>query len=205
MNQKIIENEDFSKMKKRFRVNFINSLSGFKSLNLAGTICPNRKTTNLAPISSVIHIGATPPLLGMLIRPDSAPRNTLENIINTKHWTLNHVLKTFYKKAHQSSARYESDISEFSACGLQEEYVNFPAPFVKEANVKIGLLLEEKIDIKSNGTHFLIGRIIKVIIPERIIQEDGFLDLENAGTLTVSGLDSYHQTKSIERLPYAKP
>jgi hypothetical protein len=33
---------------------------------------------------------------------------------------------------------------------------------------------------------------------------DGFIDLENAGTITVSGLDSYHSTKKIERLSYAK-
>jgi hypothetical protein len=34
---------------------------------------------------------------------------------------------------------------------------------------------------------------------------DGFVDLEKAGTLTCSGLDSYHKTARIARLSYAKP
>lgn len=205
MKTEIIENRDILKMEKRYRVNLINSLSGFKSLNLVGTICPNKKITNLAPVSSVFHVGANPPLIGMLLRPNSVPRNTLDNIMNSKHWTLNQVKKSFYKKAHQCSARYAAEISEFSECQLSEEYLDFPSPFVEEASIKTGLVLEERIDIKSNGTHLLIGRIEKIILPESIIREDGFIDLEQAGSLTVSGLDSYHETISLGRLPYAKP
>lgn len=197
--------ENILKMEKRFRVNFINSLSGFKSLNLAATINPGSKVTNLAPVSSVIHVGATPPLLGMLMRPDSVPRHTLQNIVESGFWTLNHVKKDFFKQAHKTSARYPANVSEFGAVGLHEEYLNFPAPFVKESVLKIGLSLEEKIDLKVNGTHFLIGKIETVLVPESCVKEDGFIDLEQAGTITVSGLDCYHSTEKIERLPYAKP
>ena len=202
---KIIELSDLELMNKRYRTNFVNSLSGFKSLNLAGTICTKEKITNLAPISSVIHVGANPPLMGMLIRPDTVPRHTLQNIRENGYWTLNHVNENFYRKAHQSAARYDNLTSEFKAVGLSEEYIDFPAPFVREAKIKIGLQLQENFDIKSNGTHFLIGKVIKVIMPQNIIEDDGFIDLESAGTLTVSGLDSYHKTTSLGRLPYAKP
>jgi len=37
------------------------------------------------------------------------------------------------------------------------------------------------------------------------LQSDGFIDLENAETITCSGLDSYHKTQKIWRLSYAKP
>ena len=34
---------------------------------------------------------------------------------------------------------------------------------------------------------------------------DGYVDIEKAGTIAISGLDNYHDTKSIARLSYAKP
>ncbi len=205
MNKKLINIQNINEMDKRYRTNFINSLSGFKSLNLAGTFSPNNETSNLAPVSSVIHVGANPPLMGMLLRPDTVPRHTLENVRESGFWTLNHVTKDFYKQAHQTSARYSKEISEFEPVGLTEDFNDFPAPFVKEAQVKIGLELCETFNIKSNGTHFLVGRVLVAYVPENIISEDGFLDLEKAGSLTVSGLDSYHMTNAIGRLPYAKP
>jgi flavin reductase (DIM6/NTAB) family NADH-FMN oxidoreductase RutF len=50
----------------------------------------------------------------------------------------------------------------------------------------------------------IIGEIKNIYFPEDCMQEDGFLDIEKAGTITCSGLDSYHLTKSLARLPYAK-
>ena len=47
-------------MEDRKRIALINSLSGFKSLNLIGTI-NNQGQTNLAIFNSVVHIGANPP------------------------------------------------------------------------------------------------------------------------------------------------
>jgi hypothetical protein len=44
-----------------------------------------------------------------------------------------------------------------------------------------------------------------VSIPEASLEEDGYIDLEAAGTVTCSGLDSYHRTERIGRLTYAKP
>jgi hypothetical protein len=34
---------------------------------------------------------------------------------------------------------------------------------------------------------------------------DGFVDIEKAGSIAGAGLDSYHTTKRLERLSYAKP
>lgn len=186
-----------------YRRNFINSLTGFKSLNLIGTVAPTG-LSNLAPFSQVIHVGANPPLIGILFRPNVVPRHTLENILTTGYFTLNHVQKEFVEKAHTGAARW--DISEFHATGLEEEQISgFPAPFVKESFVKMGCKFLEKQDIKSNGTHFIIGQIQLVICPDEFLNEDGFVDLEKAGSITVSGLDSYHFTHKIARFSYPKP
>jgi flavin reductase (DIM6/NTAB) family NADH-FMN oxidoreductase RutF len=74
---------DLESMEQRFRTNFINSISGFKSVALIGTT-DSKSQTNLAIFSSIIHIGANPPLLGFVVRPDSVERHTLENIFRNK-------------------------------------------------------------------------------------------------------------------------
>lgn len=195
--------DNFDKLDKFFRRNLINSVTGFKSLNLVGTQ-NNNGLTNLAPFSQVFHIGASPAYIGLLIRPDSVERHTLDNIESTKFYTLNHVLSSFYKQAHQSSARYQ--VSEFEATGLTPEYSSLlPAPYVKEANIKIGLQFEERNDIRLNGTILIIGSIQELFVPDDCIGEDGMIDLEKAGTITCSGLDTYHTTQKLARLSYAKP
>jgi len=196
---------DFKSLEKRERAKFINSLSGFKSANLVGTKS-NKGQTNLSIISSAFHLGANPALIGFIIRPDTIARHTLNNIRENMFSTLNHVTKEIYQRAHQSSARYPEDVSEFNACGLTEIFhEDFLAPFVKESPIALSLKLIEEVPIKHNGTHLLINEIQNVYLSDSLVEKDGHVDIEKAGTICVSGLDSYHETNLLERLPYAKP
>ena len=189
----------------RYRAMFINSLGGFKSLTLIGSVNDNDQT-NLAIFSSFFHLGANPALFGFIVRPDSAQRHTLKNILVTKGFTVNHVSEDFYIKAHQTSARYPQEISEFEAAGLTPEFVDgFRPPFVKESQVKFGAQFVRSVDVIENGTTMVIASIDRVTVPDDCVSSDGFIDLEKAGTITCSGLDSYHKTTRIDRLSYAKP
>ena len=195
---------NFKDLEKRDRARFINSLSGFKSLCLVGTKDKD-DLSNLAPISSVFHLGADPSLMGMIFRPHSTPRHSLENILETKVFTLNHVNKAIVKEAHQCSARYDKEESEFEKTGLEQEYIEeFYAPFVKESHIKMAMKYVEHQTLKVNGTVLLIAEIDFVELPKNCLREDMSVDIEKAGTITVSGLDSYHETKEICRLSYAK-
>jgi flavin reductase (DIM6/NTAB) family NADH-FMN oxidoreductase RutF len=201
----IITKENILEFEKLYRTNLFNSLSGFKSANLIGTISKEGKT-NLAIFSSVIHVGANPPLMGLLLRPVSVERHTYSNIKETGFFTINQIHKDIFKQAHQTSARYDKDVSEFDACGFTYEYsAAVKAPYVKESKIKIGLKFLEEHEIKSNETIFIAGEIIEVIVPDEVITNEGYVDIEKAGTITISGLDSYHETKRIARLSYAKP
>lgn len=188
----------------RYRAHLINSLSGFKSANLIGTQnCHNQ--TNLAIVSSVFHLGAHPPLVGMIIRPHSVPRHTLENILSTGCYTINQVNKDIYHQAHQTSARYDKEESEFDATGLETQYLNdFLAPFVANSRLKYAVTLKEHHHLAINGTELIIGEITDVHLDENCLAEDGFIDIEAIDTVAVSGLDSYHVTKRLARLAYAK-
>jgi len=202
---KSITHQDILDFEQRYRATFINSLGGFKSLVLIGTRSKSGNT-NLAVFNSYFHLGANPPLFGIIIRPDSVERHTLSNILETGEFTVNHVKADFYKQAHQTSARYPSTTSEFNASGLNEEYHSgFYAPFVNESSIKIHAQFKQKLEIEVNGTIMIIAKINHVFLPEDCLLNDGFVDLENAGTITCSGLDSYHSTKKLARLSYAKP
>lgn len=195
--------EDIAEAKDRFRRNLINSLHGFKSANLVGTQNAYG-LTNLAIFSQVFHLGASPPLVGMIVRPHEVPRHTLENILETKSFTLNHLQASFFVEAHHTSARWEG--SEFQGVGLTADHSErVLAPYVAESEVQIGLEYREHQTLSINNTVLVVGEVVELRVPEAIVGEDGYLDLEAAGTLTTSGLDGYHTTSALGRLSYAKP
>lgn len=186
-----------------YRRNLINCLSGYKSLNLIGTKS-EVGLTNLAPFSQVFHIGANPPSVGVLFRPDTVVRHTLSNILETQFFTLNHVTSEFYKEAHLASARWEG--SEFEKIGIEHEYLNeFFAPFVRKSTLKLACKLIETQRLQVNQTILLIASIEEIYVDEIGLRTDGSLDLNALDTVTVSGLDEYHVGKKLARLSYAKP
>lgn len=192
-------------LEKQKRVHLINSLGGFKSVALVGT-SDEVGNTNLSIFSSFFHLGANPPLIGLIFRPSPPERDTMRNILETGFYTINHINESIFKKAHQTSARYEKGVSEFDATGLKSEFKNdFFAPFVAESKVQLGIEFKQKIDISINNTTMIIGEIVQIYIPENCLLDDGFIDLEKANTITCSGLDSYHKTIQLDRLSYAKP
>jgi flavin reductase (DIM6/NTAB) family NADH-FMN oxidoreductase RutF len=204
LDRKLIKTIDLEEMETRYRASFVNSLGGFKSVVLVGTK-NTQGQENLAIFNSLIHIGANPALCAFIVRPDVSPRHTLENITETGFYTINHLNSDIYKQAHQTSARYDRETSEFEATGLKTEYLDgFFSPFVAESNVKFGCEFVQRINIELNGTSLIIGRIVQISVPENCISDDGFVDIEKAGSLTVSGLDSYHTTSRLSRLSYAK-
>ena len=200
-----LSKNDLQAMEQRERTRLVNSLSGFKSANLIGS-CDSQGAANLAVISSVVHLGSHPPLFGFIVRPCKRRRHTLDNILKTKHFTINSIGADFFKKAHQTSARYPKEVSEFESVGLTPYYDDdISAPFVLESALKIGLELKEHIQIESNHTQMLIGEVVTLHAPKNAFMPDGYLDLEALDTVTISGLDSYHVTQRLQRLSYAKP
>jgi flavin reductase (DIM6/NTAB) family NADH-FMN oxidoreductase RutF len=198
--------EGLDNIPSRKRANLINSATGYKPANLIGTVSAAGET-NLAIFSSLVHLGANPPLIGFIQRPvGEVPRHTYENIKATGVYTINHIHRSFVKKAHFTSAKFERGVSEFAACELNEEYIeNFKAPFVAESKVKLGVRFIDEMPIRQNGTILVIGEIEHVILPENAILEGGNIDLNSVEDVAISGLDTYHEVAEIKSFPYAKP
>ncbi len=201
----ILDSRDISNMERRERAAFVNCLSGFKAANLVGTRDPEGRH-NLAIMSSAVHLGSHPPLLALVMRPDDADQHTLSNILASGVYTLNHIREPFFAAAHQTAARYPREVSEFGAVGLTPELLgDFAAPFVAESRVRIGLELREHHKLAINGTRLVIGEVVMVDVPQASIGVDGSIDIGAAGTITVSGLDSYHRVQPLGKLAYARP
>ena len=201
---KHFSSKDIAALEQRYRALLINSLSGFKSANLIGTV-DHGGQENLSIVSSVFHLGAHPPLVGVIFRPHSVPRHTLENILATKKYTINQVNQQMVTAAHQTSARYDKQQSEFTETGLTAEYLNdFAAPFVKQSHLKYGLVLRDHQTL-LNDTELVIGEIETLHIQQDAVKDDGYVDIEALESVAISSLDGYHTTQQIGRLEYAKP
>ncbi len=188
-----------------YRINLVNSSSGFKSANLIATIGKNG-VSNVAVFSSVIHLGSNPPLLGFVMRPTTVPRNTYENIKNTGSYTINHVHEDIIQDAHHCSAKYDQSISEFSMTGLQEDYDHAClAPFVKGAPVQLHMEFREEHHFKINGTMMIIGEIMGMYVKKELLKEDGFINLSEGNVSAINGLDGYTIPRLKARLPYQRP
>ncbi|MGV6831695.1 MAG: flavin reductase family protein [bacterium] len=197
--------EDISNKHHIYRINLINSCSGFKSANLIGT----RSTDgfeNVAVFSSVTHFGSNPPLLGFVLRPTTVLRNTYENLKETGFYTINHIHESIISEAHHTSAKYPGGVSEFTKTKLDSEYKSdFHAPFVKYCPVQIAMKFEEEYHIKANDTILVLGSIQEIYIEDELLSKDGFIDLAKGNVVTINGLDAYVATNLINRFEYQRP
>ena len=193
-----------NKMDKIYRLNLINSCTGYKSANLIGTVS-EKGIYNVAIFSSITHLGSDPALLSFIVRPTTVPRDTYKNIMDNKIFTVNHVYFDNIKDAHHTSARYPSIISEFDMTSLEKEFIDdFKAPYVKSSKIKLGCKFINKYEIKENNTLLMVAEINDIYCDNNIIQEDGWLSLDKAKTVTINGLDGYALPALLDRFKYAK-
>ena len=199
------DSKDLEGLSKIYRLNLINSVTGYKSANLIGTQNSNG-ITNLAIFSSVIHLGSNPALVGFILRPTTVPRHTYSNLKATNDFTLNTVTKDYINDAHHTSAKYPEEISEFDVTNFSIEHKNkMNAPYVKGSPIQIGCNYENEYHIKENNTLLIIGSIKELYISQSLLMDDGWVQLENENIITINGLDGYAVPKLINRFPYARP
>lgn len=197
--------QDINSLNKIYRINLINSCSGFKSANLLGSISTDGKT-NVAVFSSVTHLGSNPPTLGFILRPTTVPRNTHRNLKETGYFTINHIWEDVIEDAHHTSAKYPDDISEFDMTILEPEFKgDFKAPFVKNAPVQMAMKFIEEIYVPSNDVMLIVAQIQELYVKNELLQDDGLINLSKGNVATINGLDTYAIPKFKKQLSYQRP
>lgn len=198
-------NEDIQNLNKIYRINLINSCSGFKSANLLGSISTDGKT-NVAVFSSVTHLGSNPPTLGFILRPTTVPRNTHRNLKETGYFTINHIWEDVIEDAHHTSAKYPDDVSEFDMTILEPEFKgNFKAPFVKDAPVQMAMKFVEEVYVASNDVMLIVAQIQELYVENELLQDDGLINLSKGNVAAINGLDTYAIPKFKKQLSYQRP
>ncbi|WP_299118329.1 flavin reductase family protein [uncultured Tenacibaculum sp.] len=188
-----------------YKINLVNSISGYKSANLIGTKS-KEGITNVAVFSSVVHYGSNPPILGFVLRPTTVIRNTYNNIKETGVYTINAISEGMIEEAHHTSAKYSAEISEFDKTNLTSEYKNnFDAPFVAESPLQLGMKYLEEYHIKANDTVLVLGEVTDLYFEDTMLSEDGFLNLSKENVAAINGLDTYMVAKEFKRLSYQRP
>ena len=196
---------DIQNLNKIFKINLINSCSGFKSANLLGSIS-EEGVSNVAVFSSVTHLGSNPPTLGFILRPTTVPRDTYKNIKDSGFFTINHIHEAIIEDAHHTSAKYPKEVSEFDVTNLEEEYKgNFKAPFVKDAPVQMSMKFIEEVYVPSNDVMLIVSQIEELYIDDELLQADGLINLSKGNVATINGLDTYAVPKFKKQLSYQRP
>ena len=189
----LFRKKDLIKLPSRTRANLVNKMAGFKSPVLIGTRNQKGKN-NLSIVSSLVHLGSSPSLLGMNLRPRTEMySHTLKNIESEKQFTVSFIDKSIYKKSHLCSAKLPANESEFEYSGLTPEFnviANWSTPHVAESKIQIGLVLSDHFQLK-NKCNFIVGEVNWIKISDALLENKFDLkQLENH--VSILGLYEYY-------------
>jgi flavin reductase (DIM6/NTAB) family NADH-FMN oxidoreductase RutF len=110
---------------------------------------------NLAPFSFFTGVSSQPPCLVISITPkrDGTLKDTLKNILETQHFTVNGCDEALTAQIHQTSAEYEYGQNELNAVGLTPEKTQSYSGFrVKEAPWAMECRLLQTVDVGDRGS-----------------------------------------------------
>lgn len=197
--------KDLQEMDKISRRNLVNSSTGYKSANLVATISEEGRA-NVAVFNSVFHLGSNPPMLGLVLRTNTVPKAILDDIYKSGCFTVNHIQENLIEQAHKTAVQLEEDGSAFERSGLKAEFLDgFPAPYVKQSSIKLGCSFSSEYPIRENGSLIVVAVIEHIYFEPGIEMPDGWLRLEDAGSVVINGLDAYALPRLLDRFRYAQP
>ena len=137
---------------------------------------------NLAPFSFYNAFSSTPPIVGFSTIPrlDGRKKDTLQNVIDNKCFTLSAVSRRLVTEMSKSAALLEPEEDEFSYAGLEPaEAQTINAPYVKDALLVFECELNQVIsfgDVEGSG-NLILGQIKHININDDIY-EDGYVNFE---------------------------
>jgi flavin reductase (DIM6/NTAB) family NADH-FMN oxidoreductase RutF len=187
-----------------FRRNLMNTLTGPKPAWIMGTVNP-AGLANFGLFSNVVHVGASPPSLGVLFRPLTVPRHSYENTFREGFAGFSLVDENNLEVAHQLSAPYDADGSELALDGLNwEQDEETGVPLLKDAAIRLILSPAEQHSVQLNDTVFVVFNILRIEVNQDLPGEDGMIDLTRANSVACLGLDAYMRVSPYKRYWYAK-
>lgn len=76
---------------------------------------------------------------------------------------------------------------------------------VARTSSKLGMRFLEAIPISHNNASLVIGQIEHLLVEDKLVSEEGYVDLVFASCIGVSGLSNYFSLHNEASLPYTRP
>lgn len=134
-------------------------------------------TPNLAPFSFFNAFCASPPIVGFACGykrgPDGIkiPKDTLSNIKDTEEFVVNIVSRHLVEKMNQTSAEYDSEVSEFIEANIEST----PSRMVRPLRVRASLVnFECKLFqlVELGGSCLILGQVLCIHLDDSILNND---------------------------------
>ncbi|THV02332.1 hypothetical protein K435DRAFT_749328 [Dendrothele bispora CBS 962.96] len=136
-------------------------------------------TPNLAPFSYFSMVSHNPPLLSISFNlSPKRPKDTRENILSTKEFTVNIISEAFVEAANVTSVEAPASVNEWNLSGLtMESSAEVKPAMVKESHISMECELHFSHDItdlkSSEITNTLVlGLIKRVHVRESVLTAD---------------------------------
>ena len=144
----------------------------------------NNGLNNLAPFSYFNGVCSNPPTI--MFAPgrrgyDGLTKDTLNNIRETKEFTVNIVSEEIGKQMVACATDFEKEVNEFEVSGLTPvDSVKVAPPFVKESKVSFECRLQTIVPVgeaEPGGGFVVIGNIVMFHVDDDVYR-DGHIDLD---------------------------
>ncbi len=162
--------------------------------------------SNLAPFSFFSGVGSRPPslLFCPANRRDGSRKDTLRNVEQTGEFVVNLVSAELAQAMHNTSADYDDQTSEFSACGLTEapaERVGAPRVAEAKASIECRLMQTMHLGTGPGASNIVVGQILLLHLDDSIVGADGWADPDRLDTIGRMGGRAYTYTRDRFELP----
>ncbi|TFK44779.1 hypothetical protein BDQ12DRAFT_673569 [Crucibulum laeve] len=134
---------------------------------------------NLAPFSYFSMVSHNPPLLSVSFSlSPRRPKDTRENLLATKEFTVNIISEAFVEAANSTSVEAPADVDEWIVSGLTMEPSTTVKPaIVRESAVSMECELHSFQDISPAGSSeptvtVVLGAIRKIHVKESVLSDD---------------------------------
>ncbi|MGB7365204.1 MAG: flavin reductase family protein [Rhodococcus sp. (in: high G+C Gram-positive bacteria)] len=151
---------------------------------------------NLAPYSFYSVSSSAPPVVQFT---SVGRKDSLRNIEETGEFVINLATESLFEQINQTSANYDSSVSEYTAVDLESEPSETVRPFrVAASPVSIEATLHQVIEV---GNSFVVmGAVSLITVRSECLSEDGLPDFAAIAPLSRLGRDQWGLPPEVRRI-----
>lgn len=158
---------------------------------------------NLAAFSFFTVVSANPPVIcfsPMVRASDGKHKDTLNNIEQTREFTVNIVSEDFAAQMNKTAPEFPPDVNEFEVSGLTPVPSDLiKAPRVKESRIQMECRLLQVIHVseKPLGGSLVIGEVVRFHFADELAIENSKIDPARLKAIGRMGGPAYVRTTDL--------